>query len=108
MKTVNINKNDYKTYKDFYEDMSIKLGANKIKDYYNTITFEYNPNLLWEFLEMDGYGDKAIYKFVLKNFDLEKIKQQKTYDDYEWNIIIKVLQDFINKFPNNKLEFIND
>ena len=54
----------------------------------------------------DFYAEK--YKFVFKNFDLEKIKQTKNYEDYEWNIIFEVFKDFVEQYPNNTLEFVNE
>ena len=41
--------------------------------------------------------------FVLLNTDVEKIKEEKTYDDYEWNLIIEILTEFVMKYPNNTL-----
>ena len=55
---------------------------------------------------MDFYDE--IHKYIFIGFNLEKISKQKNIVDYEWNIIIKVFKDFVVKFPNNKLEFIND
>ena len=45
----------------------------------------------------------AIYIFI--NFDKEKIKLQKNFDDYKYNLIIEVFEEFVEEYPNNKLEF---
>ena len=54
----------------------------------------------------DSYNDNIKYIFV--NFDKEKIALQKNYDDYQFQIIIEIFEDFVEKFPNNKLEYKMD
>ena len=102
------DKNDYKTYKQMYEDLAIKLGTSLgPKDYYDISTFDYDPNCLYEEL-CYGKINKSSNHYVFKNFDLEKIKTEKSYDNYKYNLIIEVFQDFVKGYPNNTLEFIND
>lgn len=108
MKEFIFNKKDYSTYEDFYKDIAIKMDATKIDDYYDSSTFEYNANILWEFLSCEfGYLKKDI-KMTLKNFNIEDMKPDKKYDDYQYFYIIKVLKRFIEYFPSSTLEFIND
>ena len=96
------------SYKDFYKDIAIKMDSIKIEDYFDASTFEYNANILWEFLCCEfGYAKKAI-KIILKNFDIQNLNSDKNYDDYCTNIVIEILQDFVTEFPNSKLEFINE
>ncbi len=108
MKKIIFNKKDYKNYQDMYKDMAIKTGANKIEDYFDTSNYEYDPNILWECLECDFGFTKNSINIVLLNFDKEKIKLQKTYDDYEYNLVLEIFEEFVEKYPNNKLEFRMD
>ena len=108
MKEFIFNKDEYESYKDFYKDIAIKMDAIKIDDYFDSSNFEYNTNILWEFLCCEfGYLKKYI-KIMLKNFNIDQLKTDKKYDDYCFNIVIEIFQEFIKEFPNNKLEFIND
>ena len=108
MKEFIFNKDEYITYKDSYKDIAIKMDGVKIDDYYDSSTFEYDANILWEFLCCEfGYSKKEI-KIILKNFNVDKLKIDKKYDDYCVNIVIEIFQEFVKEFPNNKLEFIND
>lgn len=65
-------------------------------------TLGYNADILDEFL---WYCHNDNIKYIFINFDREKIKQPKTYNDYKYNIIMEVFEDFVKQFPNNKLEF---
>ena len=108
MKEFIFNKKDYSTYQDFYKDIAIKMDAIKIDDYFDSSTFEYNANILWEFLCCEfGYAKENI-SIILKNFNIENMKPDKKYDDYCTNIVIEIFQDFIKKFPNSSLEFMNE
>ena len=108
MKEFIFDKKDYLTYEDFYKDIAIKMDAIKIDDYFDSSTFEYNANILWEFLCCEfGYPQKNI-SIILRNFNIEQLKIDKKYDDYQYFYMIKVLKRFIEYFPNNKLEFINE
>lgn len=108
MKEFVFDKKEYLSYKDFYKDIAIKMDSIKIEDYFDTSTFEYNANILWEFLCCEfGYTKKAI-KIILKNFDIQNLNSDKNYDDYCTKIVIEILQDFVTEFPSSKLEFINE
>ena len=48
MKEYIFNKKDYKNYQDFYKDLAIKMESIECQDYYDTSTFDFNPNILWE------------------------------------------------------------
>ena len=105
MDKIVIDKKDYESYEKFYEDIVIKMDAKNDLNCLDPENLSYNPNHLWELLE--DYSDESI-TFIFKNFDLEKIKNYRTHDDYEWKIVLETFQDFITKFPNNKLVFENE
>ena len=105
MKEFIFNKNDYASYKDFYVDIAKQLDAKNDLNCLEPEDLGFNANHLYEFLR--DFNDEN-YKYVFIGFDLEKISQQKNIDDYEWEIIIKVFKDFVKKYPDNTLEFIND
>lgn len=108
MKDFIFNRNEYENYKDFYKDIAIKMDANKIDDYFDSTSFEYNANILWEFLCCEfGYLKNDI-KITLKNFYVNQLKIDKKYDDYCTYIVIEIFREFVKTFPNNKLEFVND
>ena len=105
MKDLIYDKNDMKSFKTFYEKIYSDLKGKENAFWTDYENLCYNADDLNEFLW--NYQDENL-RFVLKNFDVEKINLQKTYDDYEWNIILRILNRFISKYPNNKLEFVND
>ena len=81
------------------------MNLKNFEEYFDTKTMDYSGDILWEVLETDfGYQNKAV-KITLIGFDREKIKLQKTHDEYKYNIILEVFEDFARKFPKNKLEF---
>ena len=108
MKEFIFNKNDYANYKDFYKDIAIKMDSIKIDDYFDSSTFEYNANILWEFLCCEFGYTKKVIKITLKNFNIDKMKPDRKYDDYCINIVIEIFQEFIKEFSNNTLEFIDE
>ena len=109
MNTFIFDKKDYQSYKDMYKDMAHKMRCDQFEDYFDTTTFSYDPNILWEYLVCEfQYGKPVNIKIILKNFDLEAIKTEKPYDNYMLNLIIKVFEDFVKEYPNNKLEFVNE
>ena len=86
--------------------ISVKVDQNRFIDWRdNYEDLGYNADLLNEFL---WYCSDDSNHYIFKNFDLEKIKIERSYDNYEYNLIIKVFQDFAKGYPNNTLEFIND
>lgn len=105
MKEFIFNKKDYNTYKDFYVDIAKKLDSKNDLNCLEPEDLGFNPNHLYEFLR-DFYDE--MHKYIFIGFDLEKISKQKNIDNYEWSIIIKVFQDFVTKYPNNTIEFINN
>ena len=105
MKELVFDKNKFESYKNFYEQLYSELDGKNIPDWEDYPNLGYKADNLIEFL---WYCHNDNIRFCLKNLDINKIKQQKTIDDYKWTLIIEVLQDFVEKYPNNKLEFIND
>ena len=104
MKEVIFDRNNYKSYKDFYHDVCIKLDKDSFIDWNGQYEdLGYNADLLDEFL---WYCHEDNLKCVFNNFDKEKISKQKTYDDYHYSIIIEVFEDFAKNYPNNKVEFM--
>ena len=105
MKEFIFNKKDYKSYKDIYEDLSIKLGRKEgLEDYYDISNYDYDPHCLYEDLKY-GFDRTAENKFVFLNFDRDKIALQKNYDDYEYNMVFRIFEAFSTEYPNNQLEF---
>ena len=106
MKEVIFNISDYKTpyetYKDFYKDIFIKLDGKGIIDFENMPTLYYSADCLNEFM---WYNHNENLKLVFVGLDLDKIQARKTYDDYEWGLIVKIMKRFVERYPNNTLEF---
>lgn len=104
MKEIIFNRRDYQSFKDFYEDVAIKLEKDRFIDWqgedYKRLCC--SADILQEFL---WYCHKDNAKYIFINFDKEEIKLQKNFDDYKYNIIIEVFEDFVKEYPNNKLEF---
>ena len=106
MKEIIFNRKHYKSYKDFYNDLCNKLNKDRFIDWKNDYeNLFHSADLLNEFLWY-CHNDSINYIFV--NFDVPKIKLQKNYDDYEYNLVIEVFEDFVKQYPNNKLEFRMD
>ena len=100
------DKNDYKSFKDMYHDISVKLDKDRFIDWRDGhVDLGLSADSLIEFL---WYCHRDSTHYVFKNFDLEKIKTEKLYDNYEYNLIIEVFQDFVKEYPNNTLEFIDE
>ncbi len=105
MKKIIFDKNKYGSYKDFFEDVYVQLDGIHTLDFEDYPNLNYHADFLYEFLY---YKEDEHYNYILKNFDLNEIKKQKTYENYQFNIIIKIFQDFAKEHPSNTLEFIND
>ncbi len=105
MKEIIFDKNKYSSYKDFYSQIYKDLEGQKIPDWEDYDDLHYNADLLDEFL---WYCHNDNIKYIFVNFDKEKIKLQKIYDDYEYNLVIEIFEEFVEKYPNNKLEFRMD
>ena len=108
METFIFDKNEYQSYEDMYRDIAHKMRSDIITDYYDTKTFDFSPDILWEYLLCEFQYSHHDIKIILKNFDLDEIRKQKTFENYKLNLIIETFEDFVEKYPNNKLEFIND
>ena len=106
MKEVIFNVADYKTpyetYKDFYKDVFIKLAGKGIIDFENMPDLHFHADILNEFMWYNSDND---LKLVFVGLDLDKIQARKTYDDYEWGLIVKIMKRFVERYPNNTLEF---
>lgn len=103
MKEIVFNKCNYKSYKDMYHDICVKLDKDRFIDWqddYNDL--EYNGNLLSEFL---WYCHNDNVKYIFVNFDKAKIKLEKSFDDYQYAIIFRVFERFVKQYSNNQLEF---
>ena len=105
MRELVYDKNELKSFKNFYEKIYLDLEAKKNENWADYENLHYNADLLNEFL-WNCQDDNLL--FIMKNFDLDKIKEQKSYENYEWNLIFKVLNRFVIKYPNNKMIIIND
>ena len=105
MRELVYDKNELKSFKNFYEKIYSEFDVVNRSDMEDYPNLGYNADLLNEFLW--GFQDDNLL-FVMKNFDLDKIKEQKSYEDYEWGLIFQVLNRFVTNYPNNKMIFIND
>ena len=102
MQVIIFNRDNLTSYKDFYTQVYEELNGKGFIDWEDYPNLNYNANMLDEFL---WYNHDKNIKFVFVGFDLKKIKQKTTYDDYEWKIIFEVLQDLVKQHPNNTIEF---
>lgn len=101
-KTIIYDRNEIKSFKDFYEKIYIDLEGKRFIDWRDEQCkyLGYRADVLDEFL---WYCHDDKIHFILRNFDLEKIEQQKTFEDYKICLIIKVLRRFCEEYQNNKL-----
>ena len=102
MKKITIDKSKCESYKTFYEIVYNEFYGKRIPDWEDYNNMHYSADMLNEFL---WYVNDRNTEFVMVNFDINKIKEQKTLDNYKWNIILEVLEDFVKDYPNNKLTF---
>lgn len=102
MKEIIFKRKNYKSYKDFYVQVYKDLEGKEMIDWADYDDLHYNADLLDEFL---GYCNDDSNKYIFIGFDKEKIKEEKNYDDYEYNMVIRIFERFVKKYPNNKLEF---
>ncbi len=105
MQRVVIDKNKCESYKTFYEIIYRELEGETYIDWKEYKNLNYHSDLLNEFLWY--VHNEQNTEFVMVNFDMDKLMAEKTYDDYEWNIIIKILNRFVAEYPSNKLTFLN-
>lgn len=103
MKQVIFNKSDYKSYKDFYHDVCIKLDKDSFIDWNGRYDdLGYSADMLNEFL---WYCHNDNLDCIFIGFDLDKINKQKTYEDYKYSLALDVFCCFAKEYPNNKVEF---
>ena len=93
----------YYTFKGFYTDIYNKFDGKHNSEFEDYENFNFLADLLNEFL---WYKHDENIRFIFVDFDLEKINKSKTYDDYEWKIILQTVSDFVKNYPNNTLEFV--
>lgn len=106
MQKVIIDKNKCESYKTFYEIIYKELDGKGYIDWEDYENLHYNADLLNEFLWYVQCNQDT--EFVMVNFDIDRLKNLKTYDDYEWQLIFKVLNRFITEYPKNKLTIVNE
>ena len=103
-KEIVFDRKNYESYKDFYVQIYKDLEGKKIPDWEDYDNLCYSADALVEFL---WYCHNDNIKYIFVGFDKEKIKSQNTFDDYHYQIILEVFEDFVKEYPNNKLEFRN-
>ena len=102
MKEIIFCKKNYMSYKDLYSQIYRDLKGKNMPDWEDYDNLGYSGDILNEFL---WYCHKDNNKYIFIGFDKDKIKLQKNYDDYKYNIVIEVFENFVKEYPNNKLEF---
>lgn len=105
MKEIIFDKKKLSCYKDFYAQIYKDLDGKSFGDWQAYENLNYNASMLDEFL---WYNNDKKVKFLFLNFDLEKIKQEKTYDDYEYGIIFKVFNRVVSEYENFTMEIIKE
>ena len=96
---------EMKDFKRFYEIFCIDTKLEEDIDMCDYENLHYNADFLNEYLF--GCQDMNIhFKFI--GFDLEKINEEKTYNDWEWSLIFRILNRFVKKYPNNTIEFVEE
>ena len=98
-------KKDCKTYKDFYEKICVDLKLEEDLDLCDCENLYYSADLLNEF--MWGVQDFNI-KFKFIGYDRDGVKMSRRLDDHKWNLIFEVIEEFVNKWPNNSIEFLDE
>jgi len=104
-KTIIFNKKVYKDFRDMYADIYKKLDGQHTIDFENLENLKYSRDILNEFL-WNKSDENLHYQFL--NFDRDRIASPKIYDDYEYNFILKLFENFVIKYPNNSLEYRNE
>ena len=105
MKILIYDRKQLNSYKDFYEKLYEDMDGKNMIDWENFEYLGYDADNLNEFL---WYCQDSNTHFIFKNFDLEEINNYKNFENYKWFLIFKVFNRFVSKYPNNKLEFINE
>ena len=94
MRELVYDKTKLPTFKAFYEKIYSEFDVVNRSDMEDYPNLGYNADLLNEFLW--GFQNDDLV-FVMKNFDLDKMKNIKSYDNYEWNILLEVITEFVKK-----------
>ena len=102
MNEVIFDRKKYNSYKDFYVQVYKDLDGKSIPDWQDCEDLHYHADHLVEFL---WYCHNDNTKYIFLNFDKEKIKLQKSYNDYEFNLILEIFEEFVNEYPNNSMEY---
>lgn len=102
MNEVIFDRKNYKSYKDFYTQIYKELDGAHTIDWEDYEDLHFNADFLDEFL---WYKEEENIKYIFLNFDKEKIKLQKNYNDYEFNLILEIFEEFVNEYPNNSMEY---
>ena len=108
MKKFIYDRNEIKDYKEFYERIYIDLDGAGMNDWETFDCLSYRADNLEEFL---WYCHQDNFHMIFKNFNLKKIEKaetEKNYENYKWKLIFRVVKRIVKKYPNNKVEFIND
>lgn len=101
-KEIVFDRKKYQSFKDFYIQVYKDMDAKSNPDFEYYENLGYNGDLLAEFL---WYCHNDNIRYIFVGFDKEQIALQKNFDDYKYNIVIKVFEDFVKDYPNNELEF---
>lgn len=96
-------RSECKSYKDFYERLCSVLGMEHLDDLKEFENLNYSADLLNEYL---WYHHRDGLHFVFIGFDLEKIKTRRPYENYMWELIFEVVNDWVKEYPNNTVEYI--
>ena len=102
MKEIIFDRKNYKSYKDFYVQVYNDLEGKEMPDWEDYENLCYSGDALDEFL---WYCHDDSIKYIFVGFDKKEIKKEKNFDDYKYNIVLKVFERFVEMYPNNKLEF---
>ncbi len=105
MKEFVFDRKNYSSHQDLYKDMSIQMENVGLEDYYDRQTFDFNPNILLEYITCEFAYRNIPIRIVFRNFDKEEILKQKNYEDHQYSLIFQVLEIFVKTFPDNQLEF---
>ena len=105
MKEIIFSKETYESYKDFYAQIYRDLNGKGFLDWEDYEDLHYDADMLNEFL---WYNHDKNIKYIFIGFDLVKIKQEKTFDDYKYKLIFEVFEYFVSQYPNNTMEIIKE
>ncbi|MBE7082424.1 MAG: hypothetical protein E7378_01920 [Clostridiales bacterium] len=104
MRKIIFDKNEYESYKSFYDDLCKKLNKDRFLDWKNDYDgLCYRGDFLYEFL---CYCAPENNTYIFKNFDIANLKPEKKFEDFQWSIVFKIFESFVKEYPNNQLEFI--